>query len=218
MFQDVNASVTYKFFDGKDEQRSIDRKRIGLTKINDVYCELLNYFSINSDGGVYCKTTLDVIDKEYDSLGLGTYLEFSDWDEENVVLFSDLKVINFPVSFSVDHAKNPAALVYLAKLKKGLVMFMENKSDGYDVNFDFNVKGNKAKIGSYVIHSDKILRPADRVENNLCIYMINAYSIDQVKDFYKKKTEKVMNVNPHYHDFKVLESDSLIMAMMRGVD
>ena len=201
MFQDVNASVTYKFFDGKDESRSIDQKRIGLTNINDVYCELLNYFTIRSDGGVYCKTTLDVIDKEYDSLGLGTYLEFSDWDEGNVVL-----------------SKNPAALVHLAKLKKGLVLFIENKSDGFDVNLDFYIKGDKAKVGSYVIHSNKVLRPADRVENNLCIYMFNADSIDEVKDFYKKKTEKVVNVNPHYHDFKVLESDSLIMAMMKGVD
>ncbi len=40
MFQDVNASVTYKFFDGKDESRSIEQKRIGLMKINDVYCEM----------------------------------------------------------------------------------------------------------------------------------------------------------------------------------
>ena len=217
MFQDVNASVTYKFFDGKDESRSIGQKRIGLTKVNDVYCELLNYFTIRSDGGIYCKITLDVIDKEYDSLGLGTYLEFADWDEDNIVLSSDLQVLSSTVSFSVDQIQNPAALVYLPKLLKGIVLFMENKSGGYDVSLDFNIKANKARIGSYVIHSNKVLRPADRVENNLCIYMFNANSIDEVKDFHNEKTKGIVNVNPHYHDFKVLDSDSLIMAMLKGV-
>ena len=213
MFQIVKAKVVYKLIDGKDASKSFEPERVGLNQISGVFCELMNYFTIRSDNGIFFKATLDVCEKEFDSLGLGTYLSFTDWDEDNLVMFSDFSTGGAPLSFPVGNTRAPAALVFLPKLKKGVIMFMENSSADFDVYFDHSIEGNSAKVGVHVIHSGKVLRRADRVALNHLIYTFDADGMDDIKSFYVVKVKKVINVNPHDYDFRILQSDSLIKAM-----
>ena len=211
MFKNIKAKTIYRFYDGKDDSKFLEIGQMGQRKFNNCLFELLNYFTIKSDGGFFCKATLDICTKGFDSLGLGACLEFSDWDEENTVMFSDYSKINAPVSIKAGNYKYPATLIFLPKLEKGCILFMENKSGGFDVSIDYFIKDGKARVGSHVIHSGKILHPADRVEINQCIYTLDAYCLEDVKTFYKARTKSVVNVNPAYIDQKIWASDSRII-------
>ncbi len=211
MFKNIRAKTIYKFYDGRDDSKCFETSQIGQRKFCGCLCELLNYFTIKSDGGFFSKATLDICTKEFDSLGLGACLEFYDWDEENTVIFSDYSKISVPVSFKAENYQYPAALIFFPKFEKGCVLFMEDKSGGFDVSFDYFIKDGKARVGSHVIHKGRILHPADRVEINQCIYTLDAYCLEDVKTFYKARTKSVVNVNPAYIDQKIWASDSRII-------
>jgi len=199
VFRNVKARMIYKFIDCNDSSKMVERNKIGGFDAGSTHCELLNYFILRRDGGIYCKATLDICTNGYESAGFGSYLAFYDWTADNSVTFSDLTA-----GFRV-------AMVFLAELKKGVVIFMENESAGYHVYSDWYLHCDKAMIGCYVAHKDKMLMPADRLEINQCIYVFEAKNADEVKTFYSEKIKGIVNVNPSYADFKVFASDSRIV-------
>ncbi len=216
MFKNVNAKTVYKFIDGNDSLKSLERDRMGGVNIWNTHCELLNYYTIKEDGAIYSKVTLDMCRDSYESAGLGSYLEFSNWNAENVVMSSDFSLKTESIPSSVANVEKPAAIIFLPRIKNGIIIFMENKSDGFDVYFDYYLKSDKAMIGSYVVHKDKVFKPADRIEINQCIYIVDSENIEDLKEHYKAKTNEIVNVNPSHCDFMTFGSDSRIMMGSLG--
>ena len=198
MFGQLNARIKYRVI--TDEERLFDKN--GEFRMSDNLFEMLDYFSLREDGGIYSSSVVDLLSGVCKKIEFGEYMEFSEWGDADIITVNG-RLIDKQVSFDIgENAPYPYIAVFRGNLKKGMIIYTQRDFLGEKIYFDFFIKDGKAFVGTKICPVNQILKPSSRIRLDRCVIM---YDVESPEALLSKLG--AVSAYPNERNIKMSKSD-----------